>query len=97
MKRSYVWFVVVLAGVLVLPFGNVRLLALLFVLAFGLAIAYAARADLLERGAPTWAWVVVGVVGLLLTPLGGLGLWMLAKIKWRKRRQVAASATADLA
>ena len=84
MRRSYVWFVVLLACVLVLPFGSVPGLVLLLVLGFAIAVAYAARADLLDRGAPDWAWMVVGVVSLALTPLGGFVLWMLARGRWRK-------------
>lgn len=88
-RRGY-WLIAVLLAVLfVLPLGNARGLALLVALIFVAAVCYASRRDLIERGAPVWAWLSVWAVSLLLTPLGGFVLWMLLRARWRRPVQRA--------
>jgi hypothetical protein len=84
MRRGFWLVAVILAIVFVLPLGGGRRFALLVALIFAGSVCYASRRDFLERNAPTWPWLTVGVVSLLLSPLGGFVLWMLLRRRWAR-------------
>jgi hypothetical protein len=71
-----------LAFLLLGPVGNVRALTLVIWVVFAVTVCAASRVDLRERGAPAWSWLVVWVVALPLSALGGFVLWMILRQRW---------------